>query len=328
MPDPSDPKRPDAEAQSAGTPSDEKPPRFHPSTGALSRLDHWMMQNPWHPRIAPMVVYLVLLAAIGPLRDYLPWSYPLVYTVQCGLVGYLLWRYRRLLPELNLRFHWLAVPVGVFVALAWVWLGMAVAEFDALRERGVGTFTNDLYQFVAQPNPDDATFIDSDATSMLRDMGTAVGWLSLALRFVGMSLLVPLFEELFIRSLMLRSFSRRHATVKGLLQVAMDIPLFGDWLSHTRLGRWANEPAVYFGEEFTRTRLGVVTACGFFMSTLIFMVSHVPRDYLGIVVCAAAYCALLAVTRRKGLGPVVWAHGITNALLWIYTIHTDDWRFL
>ena len=46
------------------------------------------------------------------------------------------------------------------------------------------------------------------------------------------------------------------------------------------------------------------------------------------VVCGVAYCLLLMVTRKKGLGPVIWAHGITNALLWVYTIQTDVWRFL
>jgi hypothetical protein len=40
------------------------------------------------------------------------------------------------------------------------------------------------------------------------------------------------------------------------------------------------------------------------------------------------YCLVLAATRARGLGPVVWTHGITNAALWAYTLYTDDWRFL
>ena len=44
--------------------------------------------------------------------------------------------------------------------------------------------------------------------------------------------------------------------------------------------------------------------------------------------CALAYCLLLSVTRAKGLGPVCWAHGITNALLWGYTVYYGNWQFL
>jgi hypothetical protein len=32
--------------------------------------------------------------------------------------------------------------------------------------------------------------------------------------------------------------------------------------------------------------------------------------------------------RQMGLGPVIWAHGLTNAALWGYTLYTGDWRFL
>jgi hypothetical protein len=31
---------------------------------------------------------------------------------------------------------------------------------------------------------------------------------------------------------------------------------------------------------------------------------------------------------RLGLGPIIWSHGLTNALLWLYTLTSDDWRFL
>jgi len=314
----------------ASEPTDDTPARrFHPATvGTLARLDHWMMQSPWHPRVTPFILYIALLAVIGLLRDAWPWSYPVGYVIQCSLVAALLWRYRRLTPELNLRFHWLAMVAGVGVAFVWIGLRMIVDEYDTVRRLGLGPFTAHLLQWIAQPDAAPTRLADPNATNFLDEMGRSMGTVALGLRLVGMSVLVPLFEELFARSLLLRSFSGGKRAVKGLLQVVMDIPVLGDALAHSPPGRWAQSPTVVFSDEFERTPLGVITASGFIISTLVFMVGHVPRDYPGAIACAAVYCAVLAATRHRGLGPVVWAHGITNALLWVYTIHTDDWRFL
>jgi len=89
----------------------------------------------------------------------------------------------------------------------------------------------------------------------------------------------------------------------------------------------ANQPLM-FTREFNRTPFGVLSVFGVIASTFVFMLSHFPRDWPGIWVCGVAYCLLLAATRHKGLGPVVWAHGITNALLWVYTLNTGNWQFL
>ena len=83
----------------------------------LARMDRWMAAHPWHPRVVPLLVYLVLLMVIGFARDSYPVSYPFLYTFQCLLVCWLMWRYRKLTPELNVKFHWLCIPVGVFVAV-------------------------------------------------------------------------------------------------------------------------------------------------------------------------------------------------------------------
>jgi membrane protease YdiL (CAAX protease family) len=269
----------------------------------LGRVNAWMAEHPWHPRIAPIMVYLLLLAVIDLATDRWPGAYPGLYVLQCGLVGWLLWRYRALTPELTVRFHWLAVPVGVAIAAAWVALGQWMV----------------------------ATFPDQFATHephLFQQMPPAARNLSLGLRLLGMSLLVPLFEELFTRSLLLRSFHRPRRVAIGMLQWVQDVPLLGDWLMHTSWGRRADRHERVFAGEFEQTPLGRLSVLGVTVSTLVFMVNHQMRDWPGTIVCGLAYCLLLAATARKGLGPVVWAHGITNALLWAYTLYSGDWQFL
>ena len=248
----------------------------------------------------------MLLMPVSQLHQWMPATYLATYTVQCSLVAWLLWRYRRQLPELTAAFHWAAVPVGGAVAFAWIGMGLWM----------VHTFPD---RFALQSTTDD----------MFAQMGLGLGWSAFLLRLVGMSVLVPLFEELFVRSLLLRGFSNANTTLLGLTQIVMDMPVIGEWLTHTRVGHWADHHRpVVFAQVFDRTPLGTLTLFGVAASTVVFTVGHGVRDWPAAVVCGIAYCLLLAATRHKGLGPVCWAHGITNAILWGYTLQTNDWQFL
>ena len=51
---------------------------------------------------------------------YLP-----LYLVTCGIIVFLLWRYRALTPELTLRFHWTVLPSAALLLVAWIGLGHA-----------------------------------------------------------------------------------------------------------------------------------------------------------------------------------------------------------
>jgi len=311
-------------------PPDPRSPSPEPPDSSLAALDRWVASHPWHPRVLPFFVYIALLAVIGFAQDLDARLYVPLYAIQCSLVAWLLWRYRRLTPELTLRFHWLAVPVGVFVAVAWIALGWAMAgEFDVrwsalVRGEPVGMIDY----------PDDAVpRFATDATELRpfwhdAEMGPALGTAAFVLRLLGMSLIVPIFEELFIRSLMLRSLSDPRQTWIGLQQVFADIPGIGDWFMRTDAGARAIAHDPPFTRMFLATPLGKLTAFGVIASTFVFMLSHLMRDWPGIWVCGVAYCLLLAATANRGLGPVIWAHGLTNALLWAYTAWTGDWQFL
>jgi hypothetical protein len=218
------------------------------------------------------------------------------------------------------------VGVGVLVAwnlLGWLMAGEFAVRWEALMEgRFLGriVYEEDAAGHFATTEPHKLeTFLDESP---------AFAWPALILRLLGMSIVVPLFEELFIRSLMLRGLHRARTTGIGLVQMAQDIPVIGDWVSGTALGEQAEQHPPVFGRQFLQTPLGQLSVFGVCASTFVFTISHIMRDWPGCIACGLAYCFLLAATRHKGLGPVVWAHGITNALLWAYTLGTGDWQFM
>jgi len=343
---PPPPSAPPDSAPSANSLTPDKPHALGPASSQaasslLGRLDAAMADNPLFPRIAPFFLYLVLLALTGAVAERVAPAYPILYLLQIAAVVGLLWRYRRLLPELTLRFHWLAIPTGVIVFIAWVWLGMVIDEWPQVQRVGVADFTQQLVHWTFDPasvaaGADGAglSFVDTDSRDssvFLRlglEEGAVLAWLAFIMRLIGMALVVPLFEELFIRSLLLRSLHSPRNTLLGVVQVAQDFPVIGDRLMGTRIAEEADQLPPMFEHEFNRVPLGALSVFGIAASTLIFTLSHAPRDYAGCIFCGVVYCLCLYFTRHKGLGPVVWAHGITNALIWLYTLRTGDWRFL
>lgn len=274
-----------------------------PMTGWIQSLDQRMNDQPMLARALPYLVYVLLLSGVAAAVSWQVWTYPILYFLQCLLVAWLLWRYRGLTPELTISFHWLAVPVGVLVAVIWVALGRMMIHLWP-------------DQFAAtEPH-------------IFEKMTPQVKWISLSLRVLGMSLLVPLFEELFIRSLLLRALHDAKKTAAGIVHMACDLPGIGDHLMQTRLAAWAEQYENVFQDQFHNTPLGKLSLFGVMASTILFTLGHGMRDWPGAIVCGVLYCLLLAATRHKGLGPVVWAHGITNFLLFIYCMHTQDWQFL
>jgi hypothetical protein len=278
-----------------------------------------MAANPWHPRVVPFLFYVAALPVVEWGRSFSPWLYPALYLVQCLVVAALLYRYRKLLPELTLSWHWSAIPSGVLALVLWIALGLGMVWLAP-------PWFAPTMTVEGQPTP-----------HFFQEMGAVSAglmWTALGLRLLGMSLVVPMFEELFVRSLCLRSFHRVRATGAGVVQILHDLPLVGDWLAGSDLASRADRHGAVFGKEFSRTPVGALTVFGVTASTLIFMVHHVPRDWPGCIAVGVLWCLHVWFTnrpgssRKLGLGPVIWAHGITNALLWAYTLIANDWQFL
>ena len=292
--------------------------------GRLAGVDRWMASNPWNPRLMPYLVYLGLLAVSQLAASADPALIPAVSGLQLAIVGGMLWRYRRHTPEMNLKFHWSALVTGVLLLPAWLYAGW---------------LSN------AAGGPFDPVLDTHPIESMLAE-SPALGWTAMSLRFCTMVLLVPLFEELFIRSGCLRGFSSPQRCWTGLIQLASDLPGVGEKIAMSPAGKRANAAEPQFTAQLESIPLGRVTWFGVVISTVIFALAHHPRDWFGCVICGVVWSAMVwwlnpADRPRKqdsggieaprpnyGLGPVIWSHAIINALLWGYTLWTGNWEFL
>jgi hypothetical protein len=284
----------------------------------MHTVDAWMTSNPWNARLLPYLVYLLLLAVGQFAGDAAPALIPVVSVLQLAIVGAMLWRYRRHTPEMNLRLHWSAIVTGVALLPAWIYAGWLSNELG-------GMF--------------DPTIETHPIESMIAEE-PALGWTAMSLRFCTMVLLVPLFEELFIRSGCLRGFSSPKRTWTGLIQLASDLPGIGEKIALSERGRQANAQPPQFTAQLESVPLGRATWFGVVISTVIFAAAHHPRDWLGCVICGVVWGfmvwwlnpadrkPIVDKSKNLGLGPVIWSHAIINALLWGYTLWAGNWEFL
>jgi len=298
-------------------PKTDPPPAAAPDA-PLAGMDAWMADSPWHARVIPFFVYIVLLTVLMFLPEAAAPLKPFIYTAQCGVVVWLLWRYRKLTPELTASFHWLAVPTGVGLLVAWVVLGYAMG--GELGHRWA-TLTQGDWIGAFGPYPYDTLGQEPNR------FGPALN-----------AELQPEPHEL-------------QALFRGLAQFATDLPVIGEPLERSAWGKkLAAEPPALAG-QLRDTPVGAITFFAIVASTIVFMLSHGMRDWPGCIACGVVWCWLVWWTNRPrkklgetwasitaesggrgrgrcGLGPVIWSHGITNALLWGYTVAFGDWRFL
>jgi len=136
----------------------------------------------WH-RVLPFVAFMLLLALRGQAPLDAAWGFDTrwLYALNLPLVGGLLWWWRRDYGELQrqnlptLREAALAVLVGAAVFVLWI-------NLDA------------PWMLIGEPT---AGFVPVDAQGQLL-------WPLIVVRWLGASLLVPVMEELFWRSFLMR----------------------------------------------------------------------------------------------------------------------------
>jgi hypothetical protein len=307
------------------TATDTSPDGDPTGAGKLAAMDRAMGEGPWLVRLGPLLLWVACMFVGGIARDWDPRALPYLYTVQCVLTAGMLWRYRKLLPEMTVWFHWSAIPSAVFLTGAWVWLGWWIGgelpvRWEALMQGellGALDAEAELHYF-----------------ETMREVNPGTYTVGIGLRLLGMAMIVPFIEEVFNRSLCLRAMHSMKMTGVAILQVVDELPGIGEWLMDKPAVKRAAQQPPMFTTQFNETPLGMVSVFGVAASTFVFMLNHIPRDYLGCIVCGVLWCLMVKWTnsegrkRKLGLGPVIWSHGLTNAFLWGYTLYSGDWQFL
>lgn len=136
----------------------------------------------WLAYVAPLVVFLLLTQVEGMFG---PKWYPLLYSIKLVVVAGLLIAWRREFTEARPAASGLAlaVPLGIVLCAAWVAIDRVTPHFALLGSR------QGFDPFVHISNP-------------------AELWAFLAVRFAGLVVVVPVMEELFWRSFLLRVIIR------------------------------------------------------------------------------------------------------------------------
>lgn len=294
--------------------------------GRLAGLDGAMEDGPWLVRLGPLLLWVACMFVVGIARDWDARTLPYLYGLQCVLTAGMLWRYRKLLPEMTLWFHWSVIPSAVFLTAAWVFLGWWIGGELPTRWEGI---TQGNWQLGALDATAEPHYFET-----MRETYPGTYQTGIVLRLIGMAMIVPFVEEIFNRSLCLRAMHSAKKTGIAVLQVVHDLPGIGEMLMDKPAIKAAAQQEPMFSKQFNETPLGAVSMFGVAASTLIFMLNHIPRDYVGCIVCGVLWCLMVKWTNREGrkrklgLGPVIWSHGLTNALLWWYTLASGDWQFL
>jgi len=230
----------------------------------------------WWPYLLPYVGFLLAVEVAGRVTD---------------------WEVRGALP-LGIGIIMLAFKPAVPVALiAWFWRRGAYPELrGSLRglggatgvasDVGVGLLLAGVwalpYVFWPGIRPEDTSGFDAD------QWGESMRGVALGLRMAGYALVTPLFEELFIRS-----FVMRYADVYGTRSDFRDQPI-----------------ARY-------------TLRSFIVTIVVFTIGHVPWEWW----VAVPWVALTNVWfyRRRNLVSIMIVHGVTNAALLLLAIFGDGW---
>lgn len=311
--------------------NNESAPAPAPKPSRLAGLDRWMEAHPAHPRILPFVLFVLLLFLIMLARGQWPISYPFLYAAKIAIVTWLVWRYRRLVPEINFRFHWIAVPAAVICTVGWIGLAWLMVGEWGMRVEAIadGSPLGAIDYSDPELTPSFLAITDTNFFVGFLEDHPAAAWISLVFRLLGMTILVAVIEEVLYRSLLLRCFNRWSDTRTAILQLLSDLPIIGDMIMHRPAVIAASKEERVLARAFERVPLGQISLFSLIFGALLWSVlSHMPRDWPGTFLCAFVFAGVLVYTRKMGLGPVIWAHGLTNAFLWTYVILTRDWQFL
>jgi uncharacterized protein len=134
-----------------------------------------ILSSPVLVRVLPFAVFAALTLVQGQFGDHAQYW---IYALKTVIGAWMLFQVRRYVKEMDWKFSWESVVVGVVVFFAWIgldgWYPMFAAReaiFNPEQTYGGGSF---------------------------------LAWIFILVRLLGSSLVVPLLEEIFYRSILYR----------------------------------------------------------------------------------------------------------------------------
>lgn len=157
----------------------------------LSKL---FSKHTWLPYVLPMAIFM----GITQLEGQFPAAYPIIYTVKILLVVAALWMAKGPLAEIKPDKKWLGWSIlwGLVLLAMWIIMETKVSYGRVGSRTGFDPFTQ-------LENP-------------------AFAWVFILIRMIGLSLVVPVMEEIFWRS-----FALRYATEKAFQTLPVGVFSWG-----------------------------------------------------------------------------------------------------
>jgi hypothetical protein len=208
------------------------------------------------PYLVPFFVFILIGSFACSLKEYAYFLYPAKTVVTAGLLVYWWKRY----TEIRLSFSLVALLAGFLVFLLWIGL----TEYLPFKT------------FHPPPGGYNPVKDDPSLTAFL-----------MAFRLGGAVLVVPVFEELFIRSFVIRYLVN--------------------------------------SDDFRAVPAGTFTWFSFAGSVIIFCGGHQMWEWPAAFAAGIIYNLILY--RRKNLFDCIIAHATTNLLLGIYVLTTGKWGY-
>jgi CAAX protease family protein len=231
------------------------------------------------PFVAPFFLFMIFLSVQG----FFPDQHYVLYPVVTVLVAVVLAIYWRRLPPLRPAAPLVSALVGVAGVVLWVGLDPWAMQLNVFLEemfnRTVLAIGLGSWQTSVDP-------ISPTGRNPFQLYPAGEAWVLFGFRIAGISVCVPILEELFWRGFLMR------------------------WL---------------IKEDFTSVPLGTYRHFSFWATTACFASAHGSEWPLAAIV-GVVYGAWFV--RTKSLGSIMLAHGVTNFLLALYCLKTNDWHFL
>ncbi len=212
-----------------------------------------MMKSAVWPLVAPFVVFMLCLSA----ESYVPEQHYMTYPVKILAVVLVLAWFWRQLPPLAPRAVALSVIVGVVGVVLWVGLDPWAMKLDGWCERSWNSAMSSMGWTSWKTDVADAPPPGRDPFALY---SAAVAWPLFAIRLAGISLVVPVMEELFWRAFLMR------------------------WLMK---------------EDFTSVPIGAYQPASFWITTLLFAAVH-GSEWPQALIVGVLYGAWFVRTKTLG----------------------------